>query len=141
MTTQQLNKILQPYWEEGWDGYCRFDDGWADLVHECHLNILEIDPKYKINQIKEKFGVLRFYYQNDPEIESNKIDDIIQKYELKSASTCEMCAQKGYLCKKKYWLKTLCFECSSKLGFEKKNEKIINVDSYLSNGYRKDDNH
>ena len=124
MTTQELDKILEPYWEEGWDGYCRFDDGWANLVFECHLNILKIDPNYRIHQIKEKFGGFRFYYQSDLGIWVEQIDTIIVKYVEILRNVCENCGRDGELCEQKYWLKTLCSDCAKELNYKKCVKKL-----------------
>jgi len=119
MTTQELNIILEPYWEPNWDGYCRFDDGWADLVHQCHLEILDVDPNYKILQIKEKLGGLRYYYQSEMGVWVQEIDNIIQKYEELCSSTCENCGNPGSLSLSGRWYKTLCEECKITLNYQK----------------------
>lgn len=36
-------------------------DGWMPIVLEAHEKFLALDPDYEINQIKEKFGGLRYY--------------------------------------------------------------------------------
>jgi len=109
MTVQHLNKILEPYWKEGWDGYCRFDNGWADLVLELHDKITQIDPDYKIHQIKEKFGLLRFYYESDLDEES--IDDLVKEYQDKSGEICEYCGGNGRPAVFGRWFKTCCEDC------------------------------
>jgi hypothetical protein len=119
MTTQELNTILTPYWKQDWDGYCRFDDGWADLVHQCHLEILDVDPNYKILQIKEKLGGLRYYYQSEMGVWVQEIDNIIQKYEELCSSTCENCDNPGSLSLSGRWYKTLCEECKITLNYQK----------------------
>ena len=114
MTIENLNKILDSYWAKGWDGYCRFDEGWSDLVGELHNKILNIDPNYKIQQIKEKFGVLRFYYESlliENQFHNEEIDNIIEDYVKKSREICEICGAKGRPAKLGYRYKTCCEDC------------------------------
>lgn len=120
MNIEQLEKILKPYWAKGWDGYCRFDSGWSDLVYELHNKITEIEPNYKLNQIKEKFGILRFYCEFDdyflPENSDkrNAIDTLVEEYQKYSGSKCEICGDPGTMHYKKRWMKTLCPVCAEK---------------------------
>lgn len=64
-------------------------DGWIDLVYDTYCKIQEIDPDFKIVQIKQKFKGLRFYLkaEDDP-----RIQQIIAEAENKSYSICEYCA-------------------------------------------------
>jgi hypothetical protein len=39
------------------------DEGWYQIVVDCDNLLTEIDPDYKIVQIKQKFGGLRYYFQ------------------------------------------------------------------------------
>jgi hypothetical protein len=71
------------------------------------------------NQIKEKYGDLRFYvsvYDAD-NIEDRIIDDIIYEAERKSRNTCEVTGESGVLCKKGGWFKTLRREEARKYGY------------------------
>ena len=93
-------------------------DGWYDLLDEL-LTELEklIDEKYPhfkvdskdsfkltVDQIKEKYGGLRFYisYGND------EILDLIDKFEEKSYKICEICGKEGELKVTRGWYSTLC---------------------------------
>jgi hypothetical protein len=35
--------------------------GWIPLVEELHAKLIELDPGYALEQVKEKFGTLRVY--------------------------------------------------------------------------------
>lgn len=60
------------------------------------------DPVY-IDQIKEKFGTMRFYVEADDPI----IDGIIRHAEFISSRTCEVTGNPGKLCNNGGWYKTL----------------------------------
>jgi hypothetical protein len=111
MTVQYLNKILEPYWQKGWDGSCRFDNGWADLVLELHDKITQMDPDYKILQAKEKFGLLRFYYETTLDTYDKEINDLVSEYQYKSGKICEYCGGEGRSASFGRWYKTCCEDC------------------------------
>ncbi len=89
---------------------CECGDGWYDIIYKLcdELNSLYIQNgkdanKILVQQIKEKYGSLRFY--TGGLIEGGH--DIINKYEDLSAETCEICGKKGKLTGKG-WVQTLC---------------------------------
>lgn len=78
-------------------------------------------PPVKIDQIKEKFGTLRFYYSGGDEV----ISGMVMLAEFLSGKTCQHTGQPGDLCVKKSgyrWYKTLCPEEAKKHNYEKHNE-------------------
>jgi len=75
-----------------------------------------LDPDYKILQIKEKFGTLRYYYQSDVKTVAVKeaMDRYVRQAELESAKTCELCGEEGYISNRKMgWMKTRCDDCAT----------------------------
>lgn len=106
-------------------------DGWYDLLDECMAKMqlicdLASTPENEVQviaeQIKSKFGSLRFYYhveglENlDPEkskIIWNIISDIENVADSKSSRTCEICGKNGKT-NESGWLTTLCEEHSKK---------------------------
>lgn len=40
------------------------DDPWRKTILQLHEKLVHLDPDYQIDQIKEKFGELRFYYDS-----------------------------------------------------------------------------
>ncbi|MCT7523088.1 hypothetical protein N5T57_09145 [Aliarcobacter cryaerophilus] len=81
-----------------------FKNGWTDLVYSlgkdiedlCKLTNCELPL---IQQIKEKFGTLRFYYNTlnsqYPEIVEKSIRALVFQAEIKSSNTCEICGKYG----------------------------------------------
>lgn len=94
-------------------------DGWFDLLKELIERlkaILEdrnnrIDPDEDfpmvVNQVKEKYGTLRFYMS----CSTDRMDDAIEEAEKKSANTCENCGKPGTLGQKNHWYMVRCEEC------------------------------
>jgi len=80
-------------------------EGWYDMLKELIDRLLILGWNKRINQVKEKFGGLRFYVSNEDMPEGGW--DLIQKYEIKSRTICEYCGDYGDLRKGK-WIKTLC---------------------------------
>jgi len=78
------------------------DEGWYQIVLDCHKQLIEIDINYKINQIKQKFAGLRYYMTPSvvatPE-QRDRMHDIVDKYERLSFEICEATGQPGVLMK------------------------------------------
>lgn len=71
-------------------------------LRTCHCT--EYDANYpRASQVKEKYGTLRFYMSSA----NDKMYDMIEDAESKSAVTCEECGQPGEL-RGGGWLRTLC---------------------------------
>lgn len=108
---------------------CECRDGWYELLRSL---CTEIDEAYaeaglpvdiRIDQIKEKFGTLRFYYHTwehadkTPENEAAykevhlKIGEIVGRYEEISEEVCEECGKPGVLRNDLRWIQTLCDDC------------------------------
>ena len=94
-------------------GFC-CPDGWIDLVWELSERIYSILVKpeneklklyYRIEQIKEKFGGLRF----SPNTGTEETNALITEAEKKSLSICETCGKPGVL-RAGGWIQTLCDE-------------------------------
>jgi hypothetical protein len=96
-------------------------DGWFSLLNTCmeklqyfcnicsqHGNEIQVVA----NQIKEKYGSLRFYYriEGSNKIETSIIEDIVSEAEDQSENTCEISGKPGNLCVRHGWYKTLSYE-------------------------------
>ena len=116
---------------------CR--DGWYDLITELCEEIMKAytdegrPMDMVVDQIKEKYGTLRFYYHFGGQSETiqsldvmgvggirmmsksapfeDKIASIVAKYEEKSAHICEDCGSPGVLRPDLGWVLTLCDVC------------------------------
>lgn len=92
--------------------------GWTKLLRELLQNIEDILPEkhnFKVSQIKEKFGGLRFYIEpaDLPTATRKKIDKLIRLTEGRSLGACEQCGGHGQPKPggSRYgWVKTLCKE-------------------------------
>lgn len=115
------------------------DSGWDWILADLHAKLKYLDFNYEIYQIKEKFGTLRFYYEAhvQQEVVLDLMDDAVSKAEYYSSTTCEVCGSSSLMAdtikKIKFdstvslktsghgdpdgWLKTLCDECASPLGY------------------------
>ena len=115
----RTGKKIKPYnyditwlddFEHGWCkafGYQMLEEIRDDLIKCNYLN------DFRIIQIKEKFGSLRFYIGSVPT--SSKIFQIINKYEELSRHTCMWCGAPAKTYDKNGWFITLCDNCKEKL--------------------------
>lgn len=94
-------------------------DGWYKLLYDMCKEMAEVietagKPVHiVVDQIKEKYGTLGFYYHLegvDPGRKDlyQRISDIVQKYEDMSQEVCEICGCKGTLRTNLAWIQTLC---------------------------------
>lgn len=143
------------------------DDGWLDIIEQLsefldkpsirlcekfkmvdgsEKDIFISYPQVRFTQVKEKFGILRIYYDcyfkeleeldemtiklNQDVINKlykmsmNYVDGAIGFAEYLSSITCEICGKRGDISKKDYWIKTLCEEHREELGYTKINGEL-----------------
>jgi hypothetical protein len=93
--------------------YFECGQGWAPLIGELSDKIEAIIRKnpeeYEdvyVDQVKEKWGGLRFYMT----YYTKEIDDLKNKYKEKSYEICERCGEKGKM-RPDIWLQVMCDKC------------------------------
>ncbi|OPX11786.1 hypothetical protein [Mycobacterium sp. AT1] len=106
---------------DNWGRWVSLDAGWYPLVIATDARLAALDPTYRVHQIKEKFGTLRYYYwpgsgDASPEL-LDAMDAITDDAQRTSAMTCERCGEPGVLQRTRYWAKTLCHACAEPLGY------------------------
>jgi hypothetical protein len=89
-------------------------EGWWPIVEALCTNIQHhIDWKNKnavnvapvtVDQIKEKFGGLRFYYEGGDDV----VDGMVRMAEVWAELSCEECGKPGNRNSNGGWIKTLC---------------------------------
>lgn len=87
-------------------------DGWFDIISRLSEEI-SVFEDVRAEQVKEKFGGLRFYIDGCTEENHKQVYDIIAKYEDMSYETCEWCSKPGKRVSGG-WVLTLCSECENK---------------------------
>jgi hypothetical protein len=104
------------YWEfgYGWDGL-------IETLASCIAAELKSSPPsnpnfpFTVQQMKEKFGGLRFYTSPT----SKSILGMILMAEQHSYKVCEVCGNPATLCRSGLWFQTLCPSCANKNGYVK----------------------
>ena len=98
-------------------------DGWKEIIRNTDEKLKYIDPDYTIAQIKEKFGGLRYYYDQSfdsyDDIRREIMDDIVRAAEYEASRTCELCganksSDKVEIRLHKYWYFGYCQSCADK---------------------------
>jgi hypothetical protein len=124
-------------------------DGWYDLIDDL-LGKLDYISKHSgvqivADQIKEKFGTLRFYYStiiktdfNVEPIVDKIIDDLVSHAESKSKYTCEITGERGALCSRNGWLRTLSKDEAGKDGYAPIDERVAKYWDQIDNEIHKD---
>lgn len=99
---EDLRTRYAPWLDELFWGF-EVGDGWrvilSDLLAEIAAVIGDPDahPDFKISQIKEKYGELRFYIRAVPAAQADAIDAAVLRAEARSRLTCETCGAPGEL--------------------------------------------
>lgn len=91
------------------------NSGWFKIIYELSkeleaeiLKLPESEREYTCaSQVKEKYGILRFYMHS----ETDEMSYLIREAEQKSSITCEICGKEGEL-RGFGWLRTVCEEHS-----------------------------
>lgn len=94
--------------------------GWKGIIKDTDAKLKFVDPNYKIVQIKEKFGGLRYYYDQSVEydsVPSRIMEDIVRSAEHYASRTCERCGTSKPSAKvevrlHKYWYFGYCQACA-----------------------------
>ena len=100
---------------EGFDAnstYVEVPKGWYPLLDAMFEEIEAVIAQdastwIALDQIKEKYGTLRVYFTGG----NDRIDDIVERYEERSESTCERCASEDATQQRQGWIRTLCPSC------------------------------
>lgn len=83
--------------------------GWGGLIEKLVDELFKLGWDGGLNQVKEKFGGLRFYTGAC----SNEQYEAITAAERESLRTCEQCGAPGGFVDKDGWYLTLCEKCST----------------------------
>lgn len=101
--------------------YFECGDGWVDLISEVAKFIIDKKADCQASQVKEKFGMLRFYIDCGHGIREPdyvEIASFISAIERQSAHICETCGVKldeyNRSKNKSYWIKNICIKCRHK---------------------------
>jgi hypothetical protein len=86
-------------------------EGWQTAVMQCHQQLKHLDSDYRISQIKEKFGGLRYYFVSSYDagyIVHDIMDAVVHVAEYRCSITCEVCGADGKIRHNFGHAKTLC---------------------------------
>jgi hypothetical protein len=87
--------------------------GWSHLIELLNDELKLSDPEYKIDQIKEKFGMLRFYTEGVDSVEGNVMIDFAEEI---SSKMCMDCGHKASIKEYKYHrMAALCDTCAEEV--------------------------
>jgi hypothetical protein len=100
---------------DGWGRWISCGAGWYPLLARLDARLRQIDPDYRVHQVKAKFGTLRFYWSGR---DYDAGERAVANAEAESARTCEHCGNPARLRTRRGWLSTLCEECARSDGYE-----------------------
>ena len=118
-----------------WDA---LEDGWREafgdmLLEELRESLVKTGDlkNFGIDQLKEKFGSMRFYYHGG----NDEVDKIIDKYSVLSENICIHCGKPDVYMTDKGWMYPCCKECweKSKYNTNIPYEQFIEGDNQMAN--------
>ena len=136
LTKQDMRDRFEKRYDKGFD--FTVGPGWFPLLADLDDTLRAIDPRYRILQVKEKYGWLRFYAyrpadargpwadvvgiatcglsDDDPAKNPNqrRFRAAIEAAEEGSCYICEECGAPGVLCASGGWWMTRCEACGEK---------------------------
>jgi len=127
MSTVDLSMVLERF-EPGWSRTIDCESGWHAIIAAIDAELRKIDPDYTVQQIKEKFGGLRYYFKTKTGrwVEMN---EIVHRYEQDAWLTCEVSGGPGVLMVKQGWYRTLDPSIAPQGFTVVDREKLINAEA------------
>lgn len=113
MNSHNINKLTTRYPSVYKDVEFECGDGWFPILDSLGGIIQsEVSAKqieyFHVDQIKEKFGGLRFYCIGA----NDRVKGAIEMAEVMSTFVCEHCGNHGILRHDRLWFKTYCDPCN-----------------------------
>ena len=110
-------------------------NGWFQILNQRMGNIQnhidwqnrngEVVPQVTVDQVKEKFGTLRFYYTGGDDV----IDGMVSMAESMSGVTCETCGNPSTVQNNNGWMRSICTSCEEK----REAERDETLKSFIKN--------
>lgn len=87
--------------------------GWYSLAEELSTKIAELMPDFRLLQIKEKYGEMRYYWSSiDFHNNTKQVWELVDDYEMRSRKTCSLCGKdNARQVSLSNWIHTLCTDC------------------------------
>ena len=123
----EYNQMIEDCKSGNWVKFEEYYKGWnpvtvkqrrVEIVKEKRREVKEPCPQVVAEQVKEKFGTLRFYYRGGDEY----ISGLVSMAESMSGVTCDECgnpAETGG----QGWISTRCNPCKDRI--QKEREKVL----------------
>ncbi len=89
-------------------------NGWKSILESLCETITRKDVELTVVQVKEKFGMLRFYHDGimaEDDRRAQQVFGAIQHAQEMSGHICEECGHPGTLHRDGGWLRTRCEDC------------------------------
>ncbi|WP_017205600.1 hypothetical protein [Mycobacteroides abscessus] len=108
-----------------WGRWISCSKGWYPIIIELNQQLAVIDPAYELHQVKEKFGLLRYYYSTEVEGARDRMNTLIRAAQEQAAATCELCGAPGARHSNgRGWIMTLCAACAAEKGYGRLGELV-----------------
>lgn len=89
--------------DDGWGQWIDCEEGWWPILVRLDADFAAIDPGFRLHQVKQKWGGLRWYYEPSvglPQATCDLLEARLREAEAEAAATCELCGQPGRLARR-----------------------------------------
>jgi len=113
---EYVYSLIAPHFPDGFVDFS-VPKGWLPLVLELHNNLVVLHPDYRVAQVKEKYGSLRFYLEEMTVSGSfdemfDAASELCAVYENLSCLFCQLCSFFGAeMVDVRGYVMTLCVKC------------------------------
>lgn len=93
--------------------------GWYPLLVNLDAKMSELDPHYTLEQVKDKYAELRFYWTPSAFVSDDvfaQMEHLVEEASDQSTRTCERCGSAGRMRDTGGWYQVLCDTCLSTSG-------------------------
>jgi hypothetical protein len=92
------------------DLVARLPRGWHDIARLLHQRLLELDPDYRLYELRERFGLLHVHARFAAE-HNEWCRTFLGRAAGRSARTCQVCGDAARVRDERRLIKTLCERC------------------------------
>lgn len=126
--------------DDKWTIETEMPEGWLKAFGEMMCEELDaaikkagLEEDFRVLQIKEKYGSLRFYCSHT----NDEIGNIISKYELLSSNICLFCGKPDVPMLDIGWISPFCKDCfDTKISDTRPYEKVANDETRMADKLR-----
>jgi len=113
-TWRERLRARYPTWTSGLVRGFEVGDGWREVAEDFCRSLDDrlggeaTCPDFRLTQVKQKFGLIRIYFENANSKSLPVVEQVIRCAEDRSRTACEVCREPGSLIERRRYLRVAC---------------------------------